>query len=70
MCSFRPYGSNLLRKGHGTDLVQFTHIPFNLARRVRALTDDNMKCIEEMNALAQKLSNSNFPLGMVRTAIK
>ena len=29
-----------------------------------------MKCIEEMNALAQKLSNSNFPLGMVRTAIK
>ena len=26
MCSFRPYGSNLLRKGHGTDLVQFTHI--------------------------------------------
>ena len=25
------------------------NIPFNLARRVRALTDDNIKCMEEMN---------------------
>ena len=45
------------------------NIPFNLARRVRALTDDDFNCEKEMNALAKKLANSNFPLGMVRTAI-
>ena len=46
------------------------NIPFNLARRVRTLTDDNVRCEKEMDALAQKLANSNFPLGMIRTAIK
>ena len=36
---------------------------------MRALTDDDFNCEKEMNALAKKLANSNFPLGMVRTAI-
>ena len=36
---------------------------------MRALTDDDFNCEKEMNALALKLANSNFPLGMVRTAI-
>ena len=42
---------------------------FNLARRVRTLTDDDRQCQVQMGALMTKLKNSDYPPGLIRTAV-
>lgn len=43
-------------------------IPFNLARRVCALTDDPNICKVKLSNLETKLLNSGYPIGLVKTA--
>ena len=47
-----------------------TNIPFNLARRVRALTDNDQYCEAKMNDLVSRLKNSGYPHGLVETAAR
>ena len=45
-----------------------TNIPFCLARRVRALTDDDEVCFSKMNILKDNLIAVGYPFGLVETA--
>ena len=47
-----------------------TSIPFNLARRVRALTDDTSICKVKLSNLEAKLQSSGYPQGLVKTATR
>ena len=47
-----------------------TNIPFNMARRVRALTDDDHLMHEKMRDLSARLSAGGYPEGMVRSAVQ
>ena len=44
------------------------NVPFNLARRVRCLTDDEGTCDEKMQILVENLISAGYPKGLVRTA--
>ena len=46
------------------------NIPFNLARRIRMLTDDDESCRDEMNSLTIKFKNALYPSGLIRTAVE
>ena len=46
------------------------NIPFNLARRVVALTDDEDKAKEQLAALSLKLINAGYPVGLVHSAVQ
>ena len=46
------------------------NIPFNMARRVKALTDDADIAAEKMNELSLKLENCGYPTHTINTAIK
>ena len=46
------------------------NIPFSMARRVKALTDDEDKLKEQMAALSLKLINAGYPEGLVHSAIQ
>ena len=46
------------------------NIPFNLARRIRMLTDDDESCRDEMNSLTMKFKNAQYPNGLIRTAVE
>ena len=45
-----------------------TNIPFCLARRVRALTDNDQVCQSKMNILKENLISVGYPYGLVETA--
>ena len=75
-------GFKTVVKGKETDSDTFLHfasshprhcrenIPFNMARRVKALTDDKEMALKEMTALSSKLLNSGYPEGMVHSAVR
>ena len=46
------------------------NIPFSMARRVKALTDDETLVDSQMKILSNKLLKANYPLGLVRSAIQ
>ena len=46
------------------------NIPFSMARRVRALTDDNEKASTQMVALSSRLSKAGYPEGLVHSAVQ
>ena len=60
--NYLPYRSNHPRHCR-------VNIPFNLARRVRMLTDDNNLCEEKLSELSARLKNSEYPLGLVNNAV-
>ena len=45
------------------------NIPYSLARRIRALTDNDEVCINKMNVLKENLLALGYPLGIVKTAV-
>ena len=45
-------------------------IPFSMARRIKALTDDDSKAHDQMKALSSKLLNAGYPIGLVNCATK
>ena len=47
-----------------------TNIPFNMARRVRALTDDDHLAQIKMKELSDLLIIGGYPIGMVRSAVQ
>ena len=44
-------------------------IPFGMARRIRALTDDDGRAKEQMSLLSSKLRNAGYPEGVVNCAV-
>ena len=46
------------------------NVPFNLARRVRCLTDNDNICDEKMQILVENLITAGYPKGLVTTAAK
>ena len=46
------------------------NIPFNLAKRIRMLTDNDESCRDEMNSLALKFKNARYPTGLIGTAVE
>ena len=47
-----------------------TNIPFNMARRVRALTDDNILARKKMDELSAMLSAGGYPVGLIKSAVQ
>ena len=47
-----------------------TNIPFNMARRIRALTDDDQIASEKMQQLSAKLREGKYPQGVVNSAVQ
>ena len=47
-----------------------TNIPFNMARRIRALTDDDHLVREKMDDLSARLKLGGYPEGMVKSAVQ
>ena len=43
-------------------------IPFSMARRIKALTDDDSKARDQMRVLSSKLLNAGYPIGLVKCA--
>ena len=47
-----------------------TNIPFNMARRIRSLTDDDFLAYEKMRELFANLRECGYPIGMINSAIQ
>ena len=47
-----------------------TNIPFNMARRIRALTDDDILAHSKMTELSAMLREGGYPEGMIKSAVK
>ena len=46
------------------------NIPFNMARRVRALTDSNVLAFEKMEELSSMLIAGGYPIGTIHSAVQ
>ena len=46
------------------------NIPFNMAKRVRALTDDDDRAWEQMSELSSRLSRGGYPVGLINSAVQ
>ena len=46
------------------------NIPFNMARRIRALTDDDNLMRDKMRDLSAKLEEGGYPMGVIRSAVQ
>ena len=47
-----------------------TNIPFNMARRVRALTDNDALAQSKMDELSSRLIAGGYPIGMIQSAVQ
>ena len=46
------------------------NIPFNMAKRVRSLTDDDDKAWEQMSELSARLLRGGYPVGLINSAVQ
>ena len=46
------------------------NIPFSMARRVKALTDDPDLAANQLDILSKRLIKANYPIGLVRSAVQ